>query len=50
MNTNKCLATQNSDPSNPLLEDCSGSLNQRWTMTSKFKWQADEDEDEEDNS
>ena len=49
MNTNRCLATQNHDPSNPTLEECSSSLNQRWTMTSKFKWQA-EDEEEEDNS
>ena len=50
MNTNRCLATQKDDPSNPQLEECSSAKNQRWTMGQKFKWQArnenGEDEDE----
>ncbi|TRY79170.1 hypothetical protein TCAL_09989 [Tigriopus californicus] len=40
MNTNRCLATQNHDPSNPVLAECTGGPNQQWTMESKFKWQA----------
>lgn len=40
MNTNRCLATLSNDPMNPVLQECDGSANQKWTMGSKFKWQA----------
>ena len=40
MNTNRCLATQSKDPSNPILAECDGSANQQWVMKSQFKWQA----------
>jgi hypothetical protein len=42
MNTNRCLATKATDPSNPILEVCDGSLSQQWVMNGKFKWQAGE--------
>ena len=41
MNTNRCLATKNDNPSDPQLEECRESPNQRWSLSSKFKWQAD---------
>ncbi len=47
MNTNRCLATQNNNPSDPVLEECSSSPNQRWVMGSKFKWQANKQEEED---
>ena len=49
MNTNRCLATKNNDPSNPVLQECDNSPNQRWIMKTKFKWQAKSkaEEDEE---
>ena len=41
MNTNKCLTTQKNNPNNPKLTDCqANTIYQRWTMGSKFKWQA----------
>ncbi len=50
MNTNRCLATQSHNPSDPVLQECSSnSPNQRWVMTSKFKWQANKDEGEEED-
>ena len=48
MNTNRCLATKNSDPSNPVLQECDNSPNQRWIMKTKFKWQAKSKSDGED--
>jgi hypothetical protein len=41
MNTNRCLATQPSDPNIPKLVECnSNSSYQQWIMSSKFRWQA----------
>jgi hypothetical protein len=41
MNTNRCLATQPSDPNVPKLVECNpNSSYQQWIMSSKFKWQA----------
>ena len=48
MNTNRCLATKNNDPSNPVLQECDNSPNQRWIMKTKFKWQAKSKADEDD--
>jgi len=48
MNTNKCLATQRDKPSTPVLRDCdSESVYQQWTMSSKFKWQAGDDAEDD---
>jgi len=42
MNTNRCLSTQRDKPSEPILVHCNpDSVYQQWTMSSKFKWQAD---------
>jgi hypothetical protein len=41
MNTNRCLATKNNDPSNPVLQECDNTPNQQWVMKTKFKWQAE---------
>lgn len=51
MNTNRCLTTKNTDPSNPVLQECDSSTNQRWIMKTKFKWQAKSkaDDDDEDD-
>lgn len=44
----KCLSKPGStDLTTPVLAHCDGSEGQKWTMDSKFKWQAQNSDDEE---
>lgn len=44
----KCLSKPgSSDLTTPVLAYCDGSEGQKWTMDSKFKWQAQNSDDEE---